>query len=319
MELIKKSTVILEEMANKRLDQVLALLFSEYSRSVLKQWLLAGYIKVDGEILKPRDKAKAFAKVELEAPVEVQCSSCAQDIPLDIVYEDDEIMIVNKPAGLVVHPGAGNMHGTLLNALLHHDSNLENIPRAGIVHRLDKDTSGLLVIAKTLAAHHDLIKQLQTKSMGREYEAIVYGEMTAGFSVDKSIGRHKTNRVKMAVLEHGGKEAQTLVRVLKRFRGFTKIKAILQTGRTHQIRVHMAYMGYPLVGDATYGGRLRLPKGADDELIAALRNFTRQALHARKLGLTHPRSGEHMEWVVPAPEDMLELESLIETKMGINS
>jgi len=227
---------------------------------------------------------------------------------LDIAYEDDHILVINKPAGLVVHPAAGNYTGTLLNGLLHHVPSNESIPRAGIVHRLDKDTTGLMVVAKSLEAHNALIQQLQARSVHREYQAITQGVMTGGGTVDEPMARHPQARTKMAVVsdnggKSGGKDAITHYRVIERFPNHTHIRVKLETGRTHQIRVHMAHIGYSLVGDMVYGGRLKLPKGATAELHDMLRNFKRQALHAGKLGLIHPVSEEYMEWQVPPPED----------------
>jgi 23S rRNA pseudouridine1911/1915/1917 synthase len=229
-----------------------------------------------------------------------------QSLPLDIVYEDDSVLVINKPAGLVVHPGAGNVDGTLSNALLHHAPELETVPRAGIVHRIDKDTSGLLVVARNLAAQKSLVEQLQARAFDREYEALTQGVMTAGGTVDAPIGRHPVNRLRQAVVPNG-KEAITHYRVLEKFRAHTHIRVKLETGRTHQIRVHMAHIHYPLVGDPVYGGRLRIPAGATAELEAALRGFRRQALHAALLGFVHPRSGEFMSWQAPLPEDMVQL------------
>ncbi|MCJ8298933.1 MAG: 23S rRNA pseudouridine(1911/1915/1917) synthase RluD, partial [Pseudomonadales bacterium] len=230
----------------------------------------------------------------------------AEDIPIDIVYEDDDIMVVNKPAGLVVHPAVGNRTGTLLNALLHHFPAIGQVPRAGIVHRLDMDTTGLMVVAKTIQAQTDLVNQLQDRSMGREYEAITHGVMTGGGCVEEPMGRHATNRLKMAVVSMG-KEAITHFRLLEKFRAHTHIRLKLETGRTHQIRVHMAHIHHPLIGDQTYGGRSRLPKGVEIETIEALRAFKRQALHAKKLELWHPATGEQMSWEIPLPDDFAAL------------
>ena len=235
----------------------------------------------------------------------------AQDIPLDIIYEDDYILVINKPVGMIVHPGAGHPDGTLQNGLLFHDEKLHEVPRSGIVHRLDKDTSGLLVVAKTLKSHKLLVEQLQSRTVHREYLAIVLGVLTSGGTIDLGIGRSGRDRKKMAVKPEG-KEAITHFRVLDRYRGHSRIKVNLETGRTHQIRVHMAHTKHPLVGDQTYGGRLQLPPGCGDELKAMLRGFDRQALHARKLGLIHPATGKHMEWSAPLPEDMKELIAALE-------
>ena len=294
------------ELAGKRLDQALAQLFPDYSRSRLQQWVKEGLVTLDGVTCRPRDKVLGGEWVALEAHLEDQVECRPQAIELDVVHEDEALILINKPAGLVVHPAAGNPDGTLQNALLHHDPSLIQLPRAGIIHRLDKETTGLLVIARTPAAHKFLVEQLQAREFEREYRAIATGVMTAGGSVDEPIGRHPTQRVKMAV-HHAGKEAVTHYRVLERFRAHTYLKVKLETGRTHQIRVHMAHLRYPLVGDPVYAGRLRQPAGASEQLRETLRQFHRQALHALKLGLTHPQSGEWMEWETPLPEDMQQL------------
>ncbi len=291
-----------DSLAGQRLDQAAAELFPDYSRSRLQNWIKNGDLKVDGAVRKTRDKVLGGEILELSAELVADESWEPQPIALDIVYEDEHLLVINKPAGLVVHPGAGNTDSTLLNALLHHCPDLATLPRAGIVHRIDKDTSGLLVVAKTLKAHTSLVDQLQEKTAYREYEAIVVGVMTGGGKVDEPIGRHPTIRTKQAVT-HSGKPAVTHYRVLERFRGHTYIKVQLETGRTHQIRVHMAHIHYPLLGDPVYGLRLRLPKGATPELIEALRHFKRQALHARKLGVQHPATGEYLEWETPLPDD----------------
>lgn len=291
-----------DSLAGQRLDQVAAELFPDYSRSRLQTWIKNGDLKVNGEVRKTRDKILGGEKLELQTELVADESWEPQAIALDIIYEDEHLLVINKPVGLVVHPGAGNADSTLLNALLHHCPELATLPRAGIVHRIDKDTTGLLVVAKTLKAHTSLVDQLQEKSAFREYEAIVCGVMTGGGKVDEPIGRHPTVRTKQAVT-HSGKPAVTHYRVLERFRGHTHIRVQLETGRTHQIRVHMAHIRYPLLGDPLYGERLRLPKGATGELIEALRGFKRQALHARKLGVIHPATGEPIQWETPLPAD----------------
>ncbi len=291
-----------DSLAGQRLDQVAAELFPDYSRSRLQTWIKNGDLKVNGEVRKTRDKILGGEKLELQTELVADESWEPQAIALDIIYEDEHLLVINKPVGLVVHPGAGNADSTLLNALLHHCPALATLPRAGIVHRIDKDTTGLLVVAKTLKAHTSLVDQLQEKSAFREYEAIVCGVMTGGGKVDEPIGRHPTVRTKQAVT-HSGKPAVTHYRVLERFRGHTHIRVQLETGRTHQIRVHMAHIRYPLLGDPLYGERLRLPKGATAELIEALRGFKRQALHARKLGVIHPATGEPIQWETPLPAD----------------
>ena len=294
------------ELAGKRLDQVLAALFSDYSRSRLTQWLKQGQVLVDGEQRKQRDKVSGGEQVSLTVELERDERFEPEPIPLDIVYEDESIIVLNKPAGLVVHPAAGNWQGTMLNALLHHDPNLDTVPRAGIVHRLDKLTSGLLVIARTLEAQTSLVAQLQERSLTREYDAVINAVLTGGGKVDAPIGRHPADRKRMAVVT-SGKPAVTHYRLAERFRAHTHIKVRLETGRTHQIRVHMAHLKYPLVGDPVYGGRLRIPRASSELLQQTLRRFPRQALHASRLGLIHPKSGEYMEWQVPLPEDMEQL------------
>ncbi|MDM3871250.1 23S rRNA pseudouridine(1911/1915/1917) synthase RluD [Porticoccus sp. W117] len=290
--------------SGKRLDQVAAELFADYSRSRIKQWIDNGALQVNGEARKPKDRLVGGEQLTLQATVEPAGEWQPEPMALNIAYEDDHLLVINKPTNLVVHPAAGNYSGTLLNGLLHHCPSLENVPRAGIVHRLDKDTTGLMVVAKTLAAHHNLVRQLQARSVKREYEAVVQGTMTGGGTVEAAIGRHPRSRIKMAVVAHGGKEAITHYRLIHKFCDHTHIRLGLETGRTHQIRVHMAHIGHPLVGDATYAGRMKLPKGASTELVDMLRTgFKRQALHAASLALVHPHIGDIMEWDAPLPAD----------------
>ncbi|MCQ8130574.1 23S rRNA pseudouridine(1911/1915/1917) synthase RluD [Methylomonas rivi] len=299
-----------EQLAGMRLDQCLAEIFPDYSRSKLQTWLKDGRVLVDGEQRKGREKMDGGEEIELDAEAEQVVEYDAEDIPLDIVYEDESLLIVNKPAGLVVHPAVGNWTGTLVNALLNHVPSLDTLPRAGIVHRIDKDTSGLLMVAKTLQAHHNLVEQLQERTIHREYLALVKGWMTAGGSVDQPIGRHPVDRKRNAV-RRDGKEAVTHYRLEQRFKRHTLIRVKLETGRTHQIRVHMAHINYPLVGDQTYGGRFQMPADCNPALAEALRNFKRQALHATKLGLEHPETGEYMEWEQAMPADMQNLIKLL--------
>lgn len=290
-----------------RLDQVLADLFPEYSRSKLKTWIQEGNVAVDGEVITiPRHKMQMDEVITVQAEMDVQVTSQAQDIALNIVYEDEHILVINKPADLVVHPGAGNPSGTVLNALLNHVPDIDKVPRAGIVHRLDKDTTGLMVVAKTIPAQTHLVDQLQRREMSREYEAVALGTMVAGGIVDAPIGRHATKRTHMAVREMG-KPAVTHFRVIEKFRAYTHLRLKLETGRTHQIRVHMAHIKHPLLGDQVYGGRPRLPKGASEDFIATLRGFQRQALHAAQLSLFHPETEEWMTWKAPLPQDMQDL------------
>lgn len=298
------------DLGGQRLDQVAAQLFSDHSRSRLAGWIKDGRLKVDGAVLRPRDIVHAGSRLELDVELEAQGEWVAQDIELDIVYEDDHILVIDKPTGMVVHPAAGHQDGTLLNALLHHVPHLANVPRAGIVHRLDKDTTGLMVVAKTLEAHTNLVAQLQARSVSRIYEAIVTGVIVAGGTVDAPIGRHGVQRQKMAVIETG-KVAISHYRVLERFRAHTHTRVKLETGRTHQIRVHMTHIGHPLVGDPTYGGRFRIPPGASPTLVESLRDFPRQALHARFLELDHPATGVRMKWESPLPDDFTWLLSLL--------
>lgn len=298
-------------LAGLRLDQGIAELFSDYSRSKLQTWIKSGKVEVDGVILlSPKAKLDGGEEITLDAEAEIVIESTPEPIPLNIVFEDDSLLIVNKPAGLVVHPAIGNWHGTLLNALLNHDSNLETLPRAGIVHRIDKETSGLLMVAKTLQAHNSLTQQLQEHDITREYLAVTRGRMTAGGTVDEPIGRHPTERKRYTVRE-SGKPAVTHYRVVQRFAHHTLVQLMLETGRTHQIRVHMAHIRYPLLGDPVYGGRFQMPPNCGAELEKELRGFKRQALHAAKLGLQHPVTDEYCEWEQPLPDDMIRLVSAL--------
>ena len=295
-----------EDLAGKRLDQALARLFPDYSRSRLQHWIQQGLVSVDGQQLRPKDKVSYGQQVTVQVQPEIQDHWQAQDIPLQIVYEDKSLIVINKPAGLVVHPAVGNRSGTLLNALLHHAPELAQVPRAGIVHRLDKDTSGLLVIARNLKSQKFLVEQLQARTVSREYLAVVHGMMTSGGTVDAPMGRHPSQRTRMAVVAQG-KPAVSHYRVVERFRVHTLIRVKLDTGRTHQIRVHMAHIEYPIVGDPEYGGRSKIPRAASTELLDMLRLFKRQALHAEKLALIHPRSGKEVSWEHAMPDDMQQL------------
>ncbi len=299
------------ELAGQRLDQALAAVFPEYSRARLQQWIRASQVQVDQQQRRCKDRVRGGEQVHIEARLEAQEDWQAEALPLDVVYEDEALLIIDKPAGLVVHPAVGNRAGTLLNALLHHVPELETLPRAGIVHRLDKGTSGLLVIARSLTAQKRLVEQLQARSVKREYQAVVNGVMTGGGRVVAPVGRHPVQRKRMAVVP-GGKPAITHYRVAARFRAHTLVKVHLETGRTHQIRVHMAHLRFPIVGDPVYGGRLRLPAGASPALNEALHGFQRQALHAGRLGLIHPLSGEPREWTSALPADMAALLVVLE-------
>jgi len=285
------------ELAGLRLDQALARLFPEHSRSRLQAWVRAGRVLLDARpAADVKRKVWGGERVALaDAAGAVESAALAEAIPLAVVYEDDAIIVIDKPAGLVVHPGAGNRQGTLLNALLHHAPQLASVPRAGIVHRLDKETSGLLVVAKTLAAHTDLVRQLAARTVQREYLALVHGRVAGDGSIDAPIGRHPVARTRMAVTA-GGREARTRYRVSERFDGATLLAVTLETGRTHQIRVHMRAIGHPLVGDPTYGKRRSAP--------GTLADFPRQALHAARLGLTHPATRARCEWESPLPADL---------------
>lgn len=292
---------------SRRLDQVLAELFPDYSRSRLSSWIKAGAVQVDGLVIdKPRFEMFGGELIELNANLEVQGSWQAQNIELDLRYADEHILVVHKPAGLVVHPGAGNADGTLLNALLNYDADLDKLPRAGVVHRLDKDTSGLMVVARSQAAHTRLVEMIQSRQLNRQYEALVLGLLTSGGKVDAPIGRDPVHRTRMAV-NLAGKEAVTHYRLIERYRIHSHIRLKLETGRTHQIRVHMAHVKHPLLGDPTYGGRMQVPAQASDELLSLLRNFRRQALHAVQLGFNHPISHEAMQWNSELPEDFQQM------------
>ncbi|MBU0499168.1 MAG: 23S rRNA pseudouridine(1911/1915/1917) synthase RluD [Gammaproteobacteria bacterium] len=294
------------ESAGQRLDQVLADLLRDFSRSRIQSWAKEGRVAVDGIPRRPRDKVLGGERVEIQALFEEEVECRPQAIGLNLVHQDAAILVIDKPVGLVVHPAAGNPDGTLQNALLHFDPELIHLPRAGIVHRLDKETSGLLVVARTPAAHRHLVEQLQAREIHREYRAVAQGVMTAGGTVDEPLGRHPSQRTKMAVVR-SGKPAVTHYRVLERFKAHTYLMVKLETGRTHQIRVHMAHIRFPLIGDPAYGGRLRIPAGASDSLAETLRRFKRQALHAHRLGLHHPLTGEWLEWESPLPKDMRQL------------
>ena len=304
METLK--IIIPGRMKGNRLDVALSEMLPNYSRSKITSWIKSGDALINDKIFKPKDKVIGSQIVKLSLSKKLNNDWLAENIPLNIVFEDEDIIVINKACGLVTHPGAGNWSGTLANALLYYDPNLSTLDRAGIVHRLDKNTSGLMVISRNERSQKYLVEQLQSHSVAREYSAIVYGHMIAGGIVDEPIGRDPKDRVKQAV-SSSGKEATTHYRVIDRFKSHTHVKAILETGRTHQIRVHLSHIGHPLIGDPMYGGRVRFPKKASDDLKEALLNFKRQALHSKKLTLSHPISGELMSWKVPLPDDMLKL------------
>lgn len=295
-------------LAGRRFDQVLAELFPDYSRSRLSGWIKSGDALLDGQVVPPRQLVKGGEHVSLVAVASQEVPLAPEEIALDIRYEDADVLVINKPVGLVVHPGAGNAAGTLQNALLHYDAKLVEIPRAGIVHRLDKDTSGLMVVARTLRAHTSLVEQLSERAMHRQYEALVIGPMISGGTVDAPIGRHPRDRVKQAIVdEPAGRPAVTHYRVRERFRAHTLLQCNLETGRTHQIRVHMAHIRHPLVGDTLYGGGMKLPKGATADLGEALRAFRRQALHAERLEFAHPADGRSVAVEAERPDDLATL------------
>lgn len=309
-----------ESVSAKRIDRALADLFPDYSRSVIQQAIKSGAAWVEGVPVTAKMKVAGGEFVELHIPVEVQDERVQpEDIPLDVVYEDDHVIVINKAVDRVMHPAVGNRSGTVQNGLLFRYPELAAIPRSGIVHRLDKDTSGLFVVARTLQAHKSLVEQLQARTMHRQYDAIVMGELVAGATIEAPIGRSSRDRKKMAVMEISGKEAITHYRVQERFRIHTLVRCDLETGRTHQIRVHMAHIHHPLLGDPTYGGRLRLPRGADAPLVESLRQFKRQALHAHTLMFIHPDTGEEVSWSVDMPDDMAQLCRLLRADMRQHS
>ncbi|AKC86111.1 23S rRNA pseudouridine(1911/1915/1917) synthase RluD [Pseudoxanthomonas suwonensis] len=301
-----RQATVPDEAAGRRFDAVLADLFPEYSRSRLAAWIKSGDALLDGRAARPRDPVRGGEAVTLVAVAEVQTEAVPEDIPLDILYEDADLFVLDKPAGLVVHPGAGNPTGTLVNALLHRDPGLAALPRAGIVHRLDKDTSGVMVVARTLPAHTGLVAQLAAREVHRQYLAVVVGALVSGGTADAPIDRHPRDRLRMAVREDG-RDAVTHFRLRERFRAHTALECRLETGRTHQIRVHMQHLRHPIVGDPLYGGPLKLPKGASEALAAELRGFRRQALHAETLEFAHPVGGAPVRVSAPVPADMVGL------------
>lgn len=309
---IEQSFTISLEHHGLRLDQAISQLLPNYSRSQIKQWILDKEIHINDQEAKPRDKVKLDDAITLAVTLKAKQEDQPQDLPLDIIYEDDELLIINKPVGAVVHPGAGNQDSTLLNALLHHYPDIATIPRAGIIHRLDKDTSGLMVIAKTLSCHHYLVDAMQQRLIKREYLAITNGTFISGGTIDQPIGRHPKHRTQMAVSHNGGKPAVTHYRLAQKFRAYTYLRVQLETGRTHQIRVHMAHIKHALVGDQVYGGRLNMPKGATPELREILKSFKRQALHATKLTFTHPVSQQEICQEVEPPHDFKQLLAALE-------
>jgi 23S rRNA pseudouridine1911/1915/1917 synthase len=299
------------EFAGLRLDQALSRALPQYSRARLQGWIEAGAVAVDGRRLRAKDKVLGGERVHIEARLEVDEQVSAEAMPPEIVFKDRALIVINKPPGMVVHPGAGNARHTLQNFLLALDPKLAVVPRAGLVHRLDKDTSGLLVVARTPEVHTALVAALAEREVERHYIAVCTGVMTGGGTIDEPIGRHRTQRTRMAV-RSDGRPAVTHYRVMKRLRAHTLVHLQLESGRTHQIRVHLAHIGYPVVGDPIYGGRRRLPPGASPTVIAALESFRRQALHAARLRLVHPLTGKEMEWEAPLPADMAHLIAVLE-------
>jgi 23S rRNA pseudouridine1911/1915/1917 synthase len=297
------------ELAGLRLDQALARMLPAHSRTRLKTWIDAGHVQVDAATWDARRRVTGGERIDVIAPLlEASVADAAEDIALSIVHEDDAILVLDKPAGLVVHPGSGNRAGTLLNALLHHDRALASVPRAGIVHRLDKDTSGLMVVARTIEAQTDLVRELAAHRVAREYLALARGDIARDSVVDAPIGRHPTQRTTMAVVARG-KPARTHVRVVERFGTATLLRCTLETGRMHQIRVHLAAIGHPLVGDPAYGGRgaARTGGGARNSRAQPLPPFPRQALHATRLSLTHPLTRQALAWDAVPPADFADL------------
>ena len=308
MTTVHHETTVPLTAAGRRFDQALAELFPDYSRSRLAAWIKAGAVTLDGTTAPPRQLVRGGEAVRLVAELATEVTDAPEAIPLAIVHEDAHLLVIDKPAGLVVHPGAGNPSGTLLNALLAHDAKLGELPRAGIVHRLDKDTSGLMVVAKTLPAQTALVDMLSRHDVHRQYAAVVLGVLVAGGTVDAPIGRSMGDRLRQAVREdETGKHAVTHYRVRERFRAHSLIQCNLETGRTHQIRVHLTHIGHPLIGDPLYGGGLKLPRRAGPELAAALRGFRRQALHAEELAFTHPVTGEALRFSATYPADFVAL------------
>lgn len=314
----QRTIIISETEANERIDQVLAKLMPEYSRTLIQEWIQAGLVLMNGNQVKSKTKVKSGDIILIEITPKTYPEWLAQDIPIPIVHEDEAVIVINKPVGMVVHPGAGNADRTLLNALLHHAPELQQLPRAGILHRLDKDTSGLLVIAKTASALKSLSHQLKKRSLLREYQAIVYGTLISGGTISAPISRHPLHRKRMAVIDTG-KVAITHYRIAEKYRAHTRLTIRLETGRTHQIRVHMAHIHHPIVGDATYGGRVQLAKHMTPELINTLRQFKRQALHAFALGFIHPITQTFVRFEVDLPLDMQQLADMLKDDLIRNS
>lgn len=313
---ISRTISVPEELAGRRLDQAAALLWPDFSRSRIQTWIREGFLTVNGALRAGKATVSAADELRLDAELAEEVAPISEPIPLTVIHRDSALFIIDKPAGLVVHPGAGNTRGTLQNALLHLDPELVSVPRAGIVHRLDKDTSGLLIVARSLTAHHRLVERLQERAIKRTYWAVCQGELTGGGTIDAPVGRHPSNRLKMAVRD-GGKPALTRYRLLDRFRGHSLVEAQLETGRTHQIRVHFAHRGFPLVGDPVYGGRPKFPKSPSPALLERLGAFKRQALHAQSLAFEHPTEGVDVRFSADPPSDFAKLlQVLVEDRDG---
>lgn len=308
----KINTVIPDEMSGMRLDQALANILPEYSRSILQNWIRDDRIKINNRSMRPRDHVHGGEQVEIWAETVPQTLDSPENIPLDIIFEDEHIIIINKPAGLVVHPGAGNPQHTLVNALLHHDQKFTQIPRAGIVHRLDKQTTGLMIIARTLQSHTYLVNQLRARNIQRQYIALVNGILITGGSIEQPIGRHPRHRTKMTVV-HNGRPAKTHYRINRKYKHHTQLQISLETGRTHQVRVHMEWLGHAIISDPVYRSQRVLSKGMSPGLANIIKAFPRQALHACVLKFSHPQSHEILEWQQPVPADMSELINALET------
>ena len=307
---ISLSYKTIEEDAGERLDSVIAREFTQFSRAHIQKWIKDGKLLLDGEIVKPKQPLKINQFISVEALEEPTLEDGPEDIPLEIIFEDDDIIIINKQPGLVVHPGAGNQTGTLVNALLHHDEELRFLPRAGIVHRLDKDTSGIMVVTKNEFSYLNLVSQLKERKVNRHYLAIVVGEPLSGLTINEPIGRHPKLRTKQAVTE-AGKEAITNFKIKERLGGYTLLNVSLETGRTHQIRVHLAFINFPILGDSVYGGRKKFVAGTTEAEKKEILKFPRQALHAEKLEFIHPTSGKSVNYSAKTPKDLTQLIELL--------
>ena len=313
------TTVVPPALAGERLDKIAATLFPAYSRVELTRWITAGLLTVDGRAAKPKFRCRGGEQLALSAEAEPrEYWETPEAVPLDILFEDEDLLVLNKPAGLVVHPGAGNRNGTLVNGLIHHRETLAQLPRAGVVHRLDKDTSGVMVVAASTNAHRVLTGMIAAREVRREYLGITEGRMISGRDVDQPIGRDPHVRTRQAVRDDG-KPAFTEFRVKSRYRVHTMVHARLHSGRTHQIRVHLQSIGFPLVGDRRYGARGRVPQGADQSLVDYLQRFPRQALHAARLVFVHPGSEKELEFNAPLPQDMDNLKKLLAEDIGKNA